>query len=235
MRAIIAVPVFLVLMSSVSAHAAGIRFELGAGNCEYGLSEKGSWWNDAYETNIDRNGTCYQIGLSQAPWKWGKYDLGWRAAYVRFPKLTTNSVMAARDDEQFQHPNGSECDPATFKGCTIRTTGGGRAQGVSLGGLIERRYGPTTLGAEAGMFVYHNEFDIRITPGNGEKFAPYVWDLAEGWLATPYLGATLNYGYLFVSGRAYQGIKAHGECGGCSGITQGTAWQWNVGVSVPLK
>ena len=219
-----------------SALAGDLRFEASTGLCGYGMSEKGSWWNDHYETNIDRRGACWQIGLSQTPWKWGRYDLGWRAAYVRFPKLTTNSVMAARDEDQFNHPNGDGCVAETRESCTIRTKGGGRVQGLSVGPIVERRIGRATLGAEVGLFFYHNEFDVQVRPGPGNPgaFQPYQWNHAEGWRRKPYVGVNARYDWLFLAGRAYHQLDAKGECDMCSGATGGTAWQWTVGISVPL-
>jgi len=227
----------LLMLAAFPATSADLRFEASMGRCGYGLSEKGSWWNDHYETNIDRIGSCWQIGLSQAPWKWGRNHIGWRVAWVRFPDLATNSVMAGLDEDQFNHPDGSECaGNGSLKNCTIRVTGGGRAQGISIGPLIERKFGPTTWGLEAGLFFYHNEFDVTVSPGphNPDAFTPYQWNHAEGWRRKPYGGLTFNYHYLFVAARYYHQLDAQGECAMCSGATGGGAWQWTAGVSIPL-
>jgi len=244
--------VITILYSSPRA-AAEPRFEVLVGSCDQTRSEKGSWWNDNYHTSIDLTTRCGQIGVSDTPWKArlfnSTWSAGWRLAYVDLGTIHTDSVMAMRDEDQFQNPNGSQCDPATNANCLMLTTGGGRAQGVSIGGLLEHAFGGfadpaeprsgLVFGAEAGLFVYHNSFNIDIEPvqANGGD-APDIhmnWDMAKGWLATPYVGANLRFVDLFVAGRIYQRVTAHKiGCGGCSGITKGPAYQLNVGISIPF-
>ena len=244
--------VLTVLYSSPRA-AAEPRFEVLVGSCEYTRGEKGSWWNDYYPTSIDLTTKCGQIGVSDTPWKARLFDstwnAGWRLAYVDLGLIHTDSVMAMRDVDQFSNPDGSQCDPTTNANCLMRTTGGGRAQGISIGGLLEHSIGDfadradphsgLVFGAEAGFFLYHNGFDIDIEahPAAGGQASTIAtsWDLADGWLATTYLGANLRFADLFIAGRIYQRVTAHKTgCGGCSGITKGPAYQLNVGISLPF-
>jgi hypothetical protein len=225
----------LALLYSPAARAEP-RLEALGGVCDQTRSDKGSWWNDHYETSIDLTTRCYQIGVSDRPWTVATYPAGWRIAYVNLGRITTDSVMAARDEDQFSNPSGAHCNPSTNAGCLIRTVGGGTAYGLSAGLLLEDKLDEqATAGIEAGLLVYHNEFKIAMyrQPG-GEPYAR--WNEAEGWLATPYIGANLRYGWLLLSGRMYQRITAHkvGCVGGCSGITKGPALQVNAGVSIPF-
>jgi len=226
------ITVYVAVTSNVRAEP---RVELLGGTCEQTRSDKGSWWNDHYPTSIDLTTRCYQIGMSDRPWKLGTWPAGWRVAYVDLGRITTDSVMAARDEDQFSNPSGSDCDRSTNSGCLIRTVGGGTAYGISAGLLVEERIAQATLGLESGLFVYHNEFDIDISryPG-GEPYAR--WNMAEGWLATLYIGANLRHGWLLLSGRMYQRVTAHkvGCVGGCSGVTKGPALQVSAGISIPF-
>lgn len=230
--------------------AAEPRIEVLGGACNQTRSEKGSWWNDHYPTSIDLSTSCSQIGVSATPWKllaFGTpWDAGWRLAYVNLGRITTDSVMALRDDEQFANPSGAHCDHATNSGCLIRTVGGGTAQGISAGLLMERdlagfqfarpQRNGIVFGVEGGLFVYHNRFTIDITRYPDPGGAPAIhWDEAEGWLATTYVGANLRFLQLMVSARAYQRVTAHAVgCGGCSGITKGPAYQVVAGFSIPF-
>lgn len=225
------------------------RFEVMGGHCEQNRTAEGSWWNSHYETNLDLSTACYQLGISNTPWAWRGTSFGWRVAYVDLGRISTNSVMAIRDEDQFQNPSGANCNLATGAGCLIRTVGGGTARGISFGLLVERDRGGPVLGAEAGLFVYHNRFAIHITnyPDPSVSTAAMVnqdhvttngretdWDRADGWLATPYIGVNLRYQWFMVAARRYSSIMAKGECGGCSGVTKHDAFQINAGISIPF-
>lgn len=232
---------FLVCMAVWSeARAEGLRFELGAGQCQQNRGGKGSWWNDHYRTFIDLNDRCYQVGFSATPWKWRGNDLGVRFAYVDFGRVRINSEMAARDEDQFSNPDGSHCNWSNGSGCLINVKGDGHPRGFSAGGIIERKVGDFMLGAEAGMFAYYNRFTVKVSAYPDPSATPdwswyHDWDLARGWNATPYLGANVRYGWLTASVRTYAKIVAHNrEQGGSSGVTNGEAWQVMVGLSLPV-
>jgi len=225
---------FLVAIS-FSGFPGALRFEALGGTCDQTRDDKGIWWNDHYETNVDLSTRCYQLGVSKTPWAWKGLDLGWRAAYVNLGKIKTNSVMAARDEDQFvAQPDGSNCDWATSHGCAMRTIGGGTAQGLSFGGVIEKPIHRFVLGAEAGGFFYYNHFTVDILSYPDGAFVTH-WDHAKGWLLTPYWGLNLRHKWLMLAVRHYQKVTAHKSgCGGCSGIANGEAWQVTAGVSIPL-
>ena len=236
---------FLLYPSHASAE---LRLEALGGRCEQNRTEEGSWWNDHYETNLQLRTGCYQLGISAAPWTWRGNSFGWRLAYVDFGSISTNSVMALRDEDQFKYPDGSRCNTTTGEDCLIRTVGGGRAQGISLGLIVERamrgRYFATqdhvTIGAEAGLFVYYNHWTVEVTAHPDPSvslmgdFVPMRWDQARGWLVTPYAGVNLRYHWLLVSMRTYASIMAQGKCDYCAGVTKHHAFQFNAGISVPF-
>lgn len=213
------------------ADAADLRFEVLGGQCELTRDDNGVWHNTHYQTNVNLRDTCFQLGASATPWKLGAYNIGWRAAYVDFGRITTDSVMAARDEDQPHNPDGKSCDRATMENCLIRTIGGGHARGVSLGGVAERAFGPVTIGAELGALVYYNNFTVAIHHWPANEYV-YTWDLARGWMATPYAGATLQAGAFIAAARVYTKVTAHQSgCGGCSGIANGPAYQFTAGVT----
>jgi hypothetical protein len=215
---------------------APMRFEAALGTCSQSASDRGSWWNDHYETHIGLTNACAQIGVSQLRWDFGAARAGWRVAYVDLGRVESNTVFAMRDADQFDNPSGYDCNPATMQDCVGRGTGRSNPRGVTFGLLAERTFGRWNLGAEFGAYAYHNYFTVDIEPAiDGDTWGPYHWDSARGWLATPYIGASAQYRRLFVSTRAYHRVTAHqAGCGGCSGITKGPALQLTVGVQVPL-
>lgn len=221
------------LALSLSGSTQALRFEAIGGECKQTRDDKGVWWNDHYQTNVDLTAACYQLGVSKTPWTWKGLDLGWRLAYVNLGPIKTDSVMAARDDEQRMNPDGKSCDFNSWRGCLWRTVGGGRARGFSFGGVAEKKLDGFVFGAEAGALLYYNHFTIDIYWQDGSYFQK--WDMARGWLLTPYWGANLRYDWLFVAVRQYTKVTAHkSDCGGCSGIANGPAWQVNAGVSIPM-
>jgi hypothetical protein len=246
-RTVFLIALFLAYYTPVKASGLteGLRLELQAGQCQQNRGGKGSWWNDHYPEFLDLNDGCRQVGLSARPWQWRGYDVGWRVAYVNLGAVRINSVMAYRDDEQLSNPDGSSCTwgtpgPHEGRGCLMRVNGGGRARGFSFGGLIERQISDFVVGAEAGLFVYHNHFTVRITAHPDESQTPdwwwMKWDLARGPNATPYLGANVRYGWLTASVRSYAKIVAHNrDAWKQSGVTNGEAWQVNLGLSIPLE
>jgi hypothetical protein len=234
--------------NKADAWTKGLRLEYGQGQCQQNRGGKGSWWNDHYPEFLDLNDGCRQLGISARPWKWRGYDVGWRVAYVNFGRVRINSVMAYRDDEQLSNPSGEHCvwgngsvEAEAGHGCLMRVNGGGQAQGFTFGGLMEKKvWRDLTLGGEAGAFFYHNHFTIRQTAYPDESTTPdwwwFKWDLARGPNATVYLGANARYGWLTVSVRTYAKIVAHDrKAYKQSGVTNGEAWQVNVGISIPLR
>lgn len=222
---------------SISGSTEGLRFEALGGQCKQTRDDRGVWWNDHYATNVDLTAACYQLGVSQTPWKWRGLDLGWRLAYVNLGPIKTDSVMASRDDEQMGPimDGKTNCWRPSGNGCLWRTIGGGRARGVSFGGVAEKKVNGFVYGAEAGLFAYHNHFTIDIYwHPSGDHFEK--WDRARGWLVHPYWGLNLRRDWLFVAVRQYTKLTAHksGCQGGCSGVANGPAWQVNAGISIPL-
>lgn len=221
------VPLALLALLALPAQAE-TRIGVHGGTCQQSRSDIGSWWNDHYETDIDLTTACSMIDMTRI-----EDGRGWRLAYVNLGTITTNSVMANRDEDQFSNPDGEDCNPATREGCLIRTVGGGLAQGISVGRVWERRLNHLTLGAELGGFVYYNHFTIQITAHpDPDLFPAEAWDYARGWLATPYAGVGIRYGMLSATVRGYHRITAHqADCGGCSGVTKGAAVQALIGIS----
>lgn len=240
-RSALGAVILIAAMLAIDAQAEGLRVELGAGQCQQARAGKGSWWNDHYATRLDLVDDCHQLGLSATPWQWKGADIGWRFAYVNLGRTKIDSVMAYRDDEQFSNPDGTGCDWLNEgRGCLIDVMGGGRARGFSLGAIAERSFGGLTVGVEGGGFVYYNHFTVYVdSHPNGQTPAghwlPARWDMARGWVGTTYLGANLRYGWLTAAVRTYAKITAHQSgCPGCSGVTNGEAWQVNVGLSIPV-
>ncbi len=232
--ALIAIGLIGLIGFFTSPAAEPLRIEAQLGVCEHGQAGKGIWWNDAYPTNIDLKSSCWQFGASRVEreYKWG--SLGWRAAYVDLGRYSADNQFAMRDDQQFTTFNSNYCEPS-MKNCLGRGNINGRTRGLSLTALAEETISQVRFGAEVGAFIYYNRFDVTVYPIHQGDFKPvsHAWG---DWLLTPVVGITANYKYLFVTLRTYFDVKAHETgCAGCSGITDGPAWQTTVGVQVPFK
>jgi hypothetical protein len=218
-----------------SAHSEPLRLEAQAGVCKHGIADKGTWWNTDYPTNTDAESGCFQVGASQIVSEWRSYKLGWRAAYVDFGRVSADNVFTMHDSEQFIGVTGAECDAVTLRGCLGRGIISQKTRGVSVGGLIERDMGGWVLGGEAGGYVYYSRFRVAVLPQPaGAWNGPLSADWA-GWNFTPYIGATVTRGMLFVSVRSYLTIRASESCTGCTGISSGLSYQAMVGLQVPLQ
>ena len=225
----------LLSLSLTTAQAEPLRLEAQAGVCEHGLAANGIWHNDSMPTDIDLRSTCWSFGVSQAPWKYRGFDLGWRLAYVDLGRYKADNVFAMRDDEQFTGVTGDDCEADSGKGCLGRGRISGRTRGVSIGALAEWPVSVVTLGLETGVYAYYNRFTVTISAHpDASKFQPVTVTWGDIH-ATPYLGTTARYKYLFATARIYGHVRA-GEhnCGGCSGITHGPAWQLTAGIQVPF-
>ena len=219
------------LLSGVSL-AEPLRLEAQVGQCQYGLAPDGIWWTDLYPTNIDRRTTCYQLGVSQAPWHYKGFDLGWRLAYVNLGKLTADNQFTYLEP-QYPGASGEDCDAKTLEGCRGRGSITQKTRGITLGPLIEKSWGDLTLGVEGGVYYYYSVFEVNVSsyPDPG-----VVSPMQAKWGSrrlTGYYGATARYGYLFATGRVYSNVKAVEEhCSECMGITLWNTWQATVGVQV---
>lgn len=222
----------LFLLVPAAYGAEPLRFEAAAGVCQYGQAGKGIWWNDAYPTAINLRTACWSVGASQVRGQWHGVDLGWRAAYTDLGKYKADNQFALLDTEQFTVFDPSTCNPATGSHCTGRGVMGGRTRGIALSGLAERRLGPAALGVEAGALLYYSRFDVAVYSTSGPNTGAHLVNLNWGGPGiTPFMGLTASYGALFGTIRAYADVKAHEpKCQGCSGITDGLAWQATLGV-----
>ena len=234
LAALIAIAILGIAFARVTPAAEPLRLAAQAGLCEHGQAGKGTWWNDAYPTSIDLRSSCWQLGASRIERRYDWANVGWRLAYVDLGRYSADNQFAMRDEQQFTSFDPEDCEPS-MNNCFGRGKINGRTRGISFTGLAERSYARLNLGLEAGAFVYYNRFDVAILPVHPGDFSPHRHTWA-GWLVTPVIGVTANYGHLFATARSYLDVKAHQSgCGGCSGITDGPAWQVTIGFQIPLR
>jgi hypothetical protein len=234
LAALIAIAIIGIALARVTPAAEPLRLEAQVGVCEQGRAGKGIWWNDAYPTNIDLKSSCWQLGASRIERNYWWGNLGWRAAYVDLGRYHADNQFAMRDDQQFTIFDPGDCQP-NMVNCVGRGKIHGRTRGVSLTALSEQRWGQMNFGLEAGALIYYNRFDVTVSPVHPADFQPvsYAWG---DWLITPIVGFTANYQYLFATLRTYFDVKAHEmSCKGCSGLTDGPAWQVTLGVQGRFK
>lgn len=215
------------------AHAGeGVRLELIGGQCKVHPIGTGIWFQREYPHTLELASGCFQISISEILMRRGKWGYGLRLGYVDLGTARMDSEFAVLDQEQHLVPNGADCNQVTFSGCKARGRSAQRTQGFTLGALVERRTGSrTTLGLEGGLFVYSGSFDVTVDVHGMPQDTRWVlhW---QGEQISPYFGATLQNGHLFMLARVYTQIRAaeHG-CGGCSGFTKGPAGFVGVGAA----
>ena len=221
------------MLISGSLLAEPLRLEAQGGFCKQGVQGDGIWWSSLYEHEIDLRSECWQFGISKAPWAYNNWKLGWRTAYVDLGEIKANTVFTMLEPQY--KTDGLDCDKHTMEGCLGRGIIEGRTRGVSIGGLAEHKLGDWRLGIEGGSYVYYSRFDVVI---NSEPVPGKFAAQKQSWgdiLVSPYLGLTANYAYFFATTRVYTVVQAHEHgCGGCSGITGGSAYQIMVGIQVPF-
>ena len=228
---IICLVLWLLIGLPTTAQAEGWRFEALGGRCNQTLTGDGVWWNSAYPNDAETSSTCFQVGVSRIETTYRSWDIGWRMAYVDFGTLRWQASYPLLDSEQHTvNPSGENCNQMTLEGCVGKGDHKQTARGVSIGAIAEKKLGPFVAGGDIGIYVYDSKFSFRIesTPINGGSTYGGLW-------MTPYLGLTLRYEWLMAQGRVYANIKAHESgCGGCSGVTNGPATQFLVGLSIPF-
>lgn len=213
---------------------AGGRLEVTAGQCKQDKIGNGIWYQDYYDHKLDMRAGCESVAVS---WITGRNDkgwaFGWRLAYVDLGALRVHSTFAMRDDEQHLHPDGTNCDPVTFSGCIGTAHGEQRSRGISAGYLAEHELGPVTLGGEAGLFMYDGRFRVGIDGHGALSNSGRIYFDWRGFQVTPFAGATLQRGNLFVRARIYAKVRAaEHSCGGCSGFANGSARELHAGLSI---
>ena len=228
---IICLVLWLLIGLPTMAQAEGWRLEALGGRCNQTLTGDGVWWNSAYPNNAETATTCFQIGVSRIETTYRSWDIGWRMAYVDFGTLRWKASYPLLDSEQHTvNPSGENCNRTTYQGCVGKGDHKQTTKGVSLGMIGEHNFGPFRLGGDVGMYVYRSRFSARI--GIDQDGGAFEFD---GLGISPYLGLTGRYGWLMVTGRYYNEIKAHQSgCGDCSGVTNGPATQFLAGFSIPF-
>ncbi len=210
----------------------GVRLEVLGGHCKVQPIGSGVWFQREYPHTLDLTSGCFHVSISEILTRRGKWGYGLRLGYADLGTTRMDSEFAVLDHEQHLVPNGDNCHPATFSGCKARGRSAQRVQGISFGALAERQTGSrTTVGFEAGIFVYSGSFDVSIDVYGMPTYTR--WDLHwQGEQLSPYLGVTMQHGHLLMLARVYTAIRAaeHG-CGGCSGFTQGPAGFVGIGAS----
>ncbi len=210
----------------------GKRLEILGGHCKVQPIGSGIWFQREYPHTLELTSGCFQISISEVLMRRGRWGYGVRLGYVDLGTTRMDSEFAVLDQEQLLVPNGDNCHPTTFSGCKARGWSAQRVQGITLGGLAERRSGSnTTVGLEAGLYLYSGSFDVSIDVHGMPNYTR--WDLHwQGEQISPYFGATLQYGHLFMLARVFTQIRAaEHSCGGCSGFSQGPAGFFGAGVT----
>jgi hypothetical protein len=212
------------------------RLEALAGQCQAEPIGEGAWHSQYYPYELHLRSRCYQLSVSEITGQWHGWDTGLRLGYVDLGTMGLNALWWMRDEDFDSRPDGMSCNPTTMQDCLGYGSLRQRVKGFALGGLLERdamRY--LRIGLEGGVFIYEGSFHVRAEPyPHPDTFTGWTGSYS-GWQLSPYVGATINAGYLMISARVYTVVRAaeHG-CGGCSGPTKGPATQITAGVSIPF-
>jgi hypothetical protein len=231
------------LAASATAHAE-LRLELAAGVARHRLAPEGSWWYDGFPTDVRLRTSAFTAGIAWTPLSWGKTRLGVRAGYSDLGRVTSDNSFPIHEDRSIHdsrvNPN---CDRATLSGCNGRYQGSGKTRGFYFGPAVERDFGPITLGAEAGLYVYRSHWvaiNWRAYDAAGEFTPPgwdqIHWDHVRDEHGTWYTGLNARWNGLFVSWRHYANVRAGDTSKGplYIGMTSGPLWSFMVGASLPF-
>jgi hypothetical protein len=232
----------LLLCWGAVSGAEPLRLEAQVGQCEHGRAADGVWWSSYYPHQFDLRSSCWQLGASRLTGNWRGHNYGWRIAYVELGRVKTDATFTFIEP-QYPGETGETCDPATYVGCLGRGQMRQRTRGLTAGGLLERQFAGWELGVEGGLYFYYSRFDALVTSvPDGSKLPPHHHYYGD-WLMTPYLGLTARRGILFATARVYGVVEAHEhgkgasgrDCFGCTGITDGPAYQATVGIQISFK
>lgn len=221
---------------------AELRLEATAGVAKHGLAPEGSWWYDGFETNNQLQTSAFAVGLLWTPWEWRGYRLGMRGGYSDLGTVKANNHFPIYEDGSIHDARvNSNCDRTTLSGCTGKYRGAGTTKGFYFGPAGERDFGPVTLGAEVGLFMYRSKWvaiNARGVDSAGE-FMPAGWDRTQ-WdqvrndHGTWYAGVNARWNGWFVSYRHYANVRAADTSKGFEyvGLTSGPVWSLMVGASL---
>jgi len=211
-----------------------MRFELLAGQCQAEEIGSGSWHHERYPHALDLRSRCYTVSVSEITGTWRGWDTGLRVGYVDLGAMHLRAIWWMRDEDLHRFPDGSTCDPKTAKDCLGDGRIRQRVQGIALGGLLEHPLGPVRIGLEGGLLVYDGSFSMYVEPWPAHPERSVQHAAANGVFLSPYVGATLNAGYLMLSARVYTDIRAGDHGTAMSGPTKGPATQILAGLQIPF-
>lgn len=213
------------------------RFEAGVGHCRHQLAPDASWsyreWGN-YETKMNINPICYQVGVSYLPVEFDGVKVGFRASLVDLGRITANNSYPVNEQAYFL----AKDTRTAVQSDTGRFTGSGSSRGLTLGLAAETQKSGLNIGAEVGLALLRNTWRVNF-PNFGAANVTGCrtdWACADGNQITPYIGVNARWKYLFVSIRQYTSVHAsQSEANPLFiGPTAGSVTQMTIGASVPL-
>lgn len=227
----------LLVAIGITSRSEGVRLEGAAGHCRHRLAPDASWsyreWGN-YQTSMELNPACYQIGLSYLPLELYGVKFGIRGAFVNLGRVTADNTFPTDEKEYFR----AKETRTAVQSDTGRFQGYGTSKGFTLGLAAERRRYGLDFGAEAGIALLRNTWHVNL-PGFGSAVLNGCrddWACADCLNGTWYVGVNARYQYLFVSIRRYANVHASqaGRNPLFVGPTDGPVTQITAGISFPL-
>lgn len=214
-----------------------LKFELGVGQCRFGPSPDGMWWQkDQEHSNRYKTNGCIEWGVA------GKVNplFGWSLRWVDLGQAHTNAlaIACANDDcskTDRTQIRRAECSAGIKGDCLYQWKGAGGIKGVNFALSMEMlRHGHLSLEGELGVLVYRMRWSEQIYPmGCDGASCPWRYEVEQktGYYASPEVSLIARYKYLWAGTRYYTRTSQHVPIS--AGIS-GPAQTWMAGVQVPF-
>ena len=188
-------------ITSYSQPESDLRMKVGFGECRFGKSPDGMWWQSDHENASQYKDHCGEIGIS------GKLNpvFGWNLRYVNLGMARTRALAVTFPDDDGSKRDPSkdihraECQSAmNGDNCLYKWDGAG-TPGKGLAFTIDREFltwGPVKAFAEVGAFIYHlswSEVVHRTDCHDGDCPGRVTVDQRSGYYLSPVVGGEIQF------------------------------------------
>lgn len=224
-----------------------LKLDLAYGQCRYGKSPDGMWWQSDQENHSIYKDNCGEIGVSR---KFASYPaFGWSVRYITLGRAHTRAIARTSMNDDYRNIDRTkdgrraECQPRfNDDNCDYLWSGdGGASPGLNFALNADfAKLGAVTFEGEIGAYFYRMKWSEQIFPmGCHDGGCPWrnTVEQKTGYYISPMAGLTAKFPIWdrlsgFVATRYYFRTSQHVPISaGVSGPVQ----TWLVGLSVSFK
>lgn len=207
------------------AQQKGLEFRAETGNCNYGRSPDGMFYQSTQQTNNQLKPGCSAFSIA------GLFDdvNGWRIGFHDFGTIRARDNRFMRRDDEIRATTGP-CDPATLSGCKGTMYGEGGMKGVSFS--YTRRFpikGIDVLG-ELGMLFFESDFHAWASKDEapGTLYATEKSSIFNR--PDLVMGAGVRWKDFYVMGRKYTSLGHRAQS-----LTDNSVFEVTAGIAFPAN